>query len=99
MARQKGDGKGQQGGGRKKGTPNRITKEKRELISKFIEGNWDDFEKNYRDILDPEKKCRIFLDLLPYATPKLQSVELREPKPPKTFQDELDEDSGEKTRS
>ena len=98
MARQKGDGRGQQGGGRKKGTPNRVTKEKRELISKFIDGNWDVFDKNYEDITDPEKKCRIFLELLPYVTPKLMSTELKDITPPRTFKDELDEDSGEVTR-
>ena len=98
MARQKGDGKGQQGGGRKKGTPNRVTREKRELISTFIDGHWDEFMEAYSQIGDPEKKCRIFLDLLPYATPKLASVEYKDKTPVKTFKDELDEISGEKTR-
>ena len=97
MARQKGDGKGRLGG-RKKGTPNVITKEKRELISAFIDDHWDEFIKSYTDVTDPEKKCRIFLDLLPYATPKLASMEFKDKTPPKTFNDELDEISGERTR-
>lgn len=98
MARPKGDGKGQQGGGRKKGTPNRITKEMREIISSFIDGRWDEFMEAYSQIKDPEKKCRIFLDLLPYATPKLASVEYKEKTKPKTLKDELSEISGEITR-
>lgn len=97
MARQKGDGKGRLGG-RKKGTPNVITKEKRELISSFIDDHWDEFIQSYKDVTDPEKRCRIFLDLLPYATPKLASMEFKDKTPPKTFNDELDEISGEKTR-
>lgn len=97
MARQKGDGKGRLGG-RKKGTPNVITKEKRELISAFIDDHWDEFIQSYKDVSDPEKKCRIFLDLLPYATPKLASMEFKDKTPPKTFNDELDEISGEITR-
>ena len=98
MARMKGDGKGQNGGGRKKGTPNRMTKEKREILSAFIDNNFDDFITAYKSIVDPEKKCRIFLELLPFAMPKLSSVELKDAVIPKTFKDELDEISGEKTR-
>ena len=37
MARQKGDGRGNQGGGRKPGTPNRVTRERRELINQFLD--------------------------------------------------------------
>lgn len=95
--REKNDGRGRLGG-RAKGTPNKITKEKRELIAKFIDSKWDDFEKSFNDIKDPEKKCQIMVSMLPYAFPRLASVEYKDKTPSKTFKDELDEISGEITR-
>ena len=97
MARPKGDGKGRIGG-RKPGTPNKISKEQREMLSKFITGHWDEFEAAYAAIEKPYEKCSIMLGLLPYAVPKLQHVEYKGEIPVKTLDDELDEISGEKTR-
>lgn len=97
MARQKGDGKGNQGGGRKKGTANRITRERRELISAFLDNEWDNFQKMY-ERADDATKLKIYMELVPYTTPKMASVEYKEQVRPKTFKDELDEISGEKTR-
>lgn len=97
MARQKGDGKGRQGGGRQKGTPNKVTKERRELISAFLDENWESFKENYRKA-SPAMQLNIYMEMIPYTTPKMQSVEYKEKVPPKTYQDELDELSGEKTR-
>ena len=96
--REKGDGKGRQGG-RKKGTPNHITGEKRAILSKFMEERWDDFLASYDAIDDPEKKCTIMVSILSFIVPKLSSVEYKDKDAPKTFRDELDEISGEKTRS
>lgn len=98
MARPKGDGKGRQGGGRQKGTPNKCTKEVRDLITNFVESKWEEFLSNYDSIEDPEKKCSIMLQLLPYISPKMASVEYKGETPVKTFKDELDELSEEKTR-
>lgn len=97
MARQKGDGKGNQGGGRKKGTPNRVTRERRELISEFLDQEWDNFKKLYEKA-DPDTKLKIYMEMIPYTTPKMASIEYKEKAKPKTFKDELDEESGEKTR-
>lgn len=97
MARQKGDGRGRLGG-RKAGTPNKNTAAKKELFRSFIEGRWDDFIKTYDEIDDPVRKCSIFIDLLPFAYPRLASVEYKDKDKPKTLQDELDEISGEKSR-
>ena len=97
MARLKGDGKGRLGG-RAAGVPNKITKEKREMIASFIEGNWKDFEESYKQIDDPVRKCQIIIDLLPFAVPKMASVEYKDNSTHRTLQDELDEISGEKTR-
>ena len=97
MARQKGDGRGRLGG-RKAGTPNKVTKELKEFISSFLEGHREDFEESFNLIEDPEKRCAIYLGLIPYAAPKLSSVEYKDKSQKQTLDDELDEISGEKTR-
>lgn len=86
-------------GGRKPGSPNRIPHEKREILLKFINDKWEDFILAYDSIAKPEAKCSIMLGLLPFAYPRLAQIDYKEKTPPKTFQDELDELSGEKTRS
>jgi len=95
--RRKGDGKGRQGG-RQKGTPNKVTKETKELLSNFVTSRWEDFVLSYDNIKDPEKKCQIMTQLIPYVVPKMASVEYKGDIPVKTLADELDEISGEKTR-
>lgn len=98
MARQKGDGRGNQGGGRKPGTPNRVTRERRVLLNMFLDENWEQFKKDYA-AADQATRLKIYMEMLPYTTPKMASLEYQEKTPPKTFKDELDEDSGEKTRA
>lgn len=93
----KGDGRGRLGG-RKAGTPNKNTAEKKEMFRAFIESRWDDVMKTFDSIDDPVRKCQVFIDLLPFAYPRLSSVEYKDKDKPKTLQDELDEISGEKTR-
>ena len=93
MARQKGDGRGRLGG-RKAGTPNKNSAEKKELFRAFIEGRWDDFIKTYESIDDPVRKCSIFIDILPFAYPRLASVEYKDKSQAKTLQDELEASSG-----
>ena len=51
----------------------------------------------YKDA-DDETKMKIYMEMIPYTTPKMASVEYKKKAKPKTFQDELDELSGEKTR-
>jgi len=96
MARPKGDGRGRIGG-RAKGTPNKVSKERRELISEFLDKEWDNFLKMYNES-DRETKMKIYMEMIPYTTPKMASIEYKEKVKPKTFKDELDEESGEKTR-
>lgn len=97
VGRRKGDGLGRFGG-RKKGTPNKVTVERRALIASFVEQNWNDFVEEYKKITDHEKKCSIFMSMMAYYAPKLAAVEYKDKTPGKTFKDELDEISGEKTR-
>lgn len=96
MARPRGDGLGRQGG-RQKGTPNKVSRERRELIAEFLDKEWDNFQKMYQEA-DDETKMKIYMEMIPYTTPKMASVEYKEKTKPKTFDDELDELSGEKTR-
>lgn len=96
MARPKGDGRGRIGG-RAKGTPNKVSKERRELISEFLDKEWGNFLKMYNES-DRETKMKIYMEMIPYTTPKMASIEYKEKVKPKTFKDELDEESGEKTR-
>lgn len=84
-------------GGRKKGTPNKATVEKRELISKFIDDHWDEFVTAFENLED-DKKCKLMVDLMPYASPKLASIEYKDKDKPRTLEDELSELSGETSR-
>ena len=97
VGRPPGDGRGKHGG-RAKGTPNKVTKERRELIDEFLNENWEEFKKHYQNCI-PADKLKIYLELIPYTTPKMASVEYKEKSKPKTFTDELDAISGEKTRT
>lgn len=96
MARQKNDGRGRMGG-RQKGTTNKATKERRELISEFLDKEWPNFQKMY-DRADEETKLKIYMEMIPYTTPKMASIEYKEKLRPKSYKEELDEDSGQKTR-
>lgn len=84
-------------GGRQKGTTNKVTKERRELISEFLDKEWPNFQKMY-DRADEETKLKIYMEMIPYTTPKMASVEYKEKLRPKSYKEELDEDSGQKTR-
>ena len=96
MARAKNDGKGRIGG-RKKGVPNRTTRERRELIDDFLNENWERFKDLWQNAA-PEDQLKIYMELLPYSTPKMASVEYKGKIAQLTYKDELDADSGEKTR-
>ena len=84
-------------GGRKAGTPNKITKEKREMIARFIDEEWEDFKTAFKK-LTPGQKCNVMVNMLPFAFPKLAHIDYKDNTPANTLADELDEISGEKTR-
>lgn len=67
------------------------------MIDEFLNENWDEFKDLYRSS-DNVTKVRIFMELIPYTTPKMASVEYKDKDKPKTLQDELDEDSGLQSR-
>ena len=85
-----GDGRGRQGGGRKAGTPNKITKTMRELLSDFCEENFEEFKKEWHEIKSPTNKCKIYLAAQEFVTPKLSSIDLKAGGKRKSFEDDLD---------
>jgi len=64
--------KGQKTGGRKKGTPNRITRSQREIISRLTQELSADILINI-DQLTIEQKANLLPKLLCYSLPKYQS--------------------------
>lgn len=64
-------------GGRKAGTPNKVTGTVKEWIAAIIDGNREQFEDDLA-ALEPGERVRIISNLLQYVTPKLQSVSAEE---------------------
>lgn len=70
--RKKNDGKGRMGG-RKAGTPNKVTGTVKEWIASIIDGNRKQFEDDLEK-LEPGERVRVISNLLQYVTPKMQSI-------------------------
>lgn len=60
------------------------------MIEQFLNEEWENFQQMYNQA-DDETKMKIYMELIPYTTPKMASVEYKEKAPRKTFEDELDE--------
>lgn len=75
--RVKGDGKGRYGG-RKKGTPNKGTKEVRELIQMFLAENYEEAMEAWHAIEDPAKKYHAYLKAMEFGVPKMASIEFNQ---------------------
>lgn len=88
--------KGKKTGGRQPGTKNKVKKPMRDKIIEFTLETFEEFVAAFKRIDEPDKKCKIWIDLLGYGTPKLSSVEMRENTSGKTFAEELEELSREK---
>lgn len=67
--------KGKKTGGRERGTPNRITNETREIVKTILRIELPNLQTYISEIERPEIKARILIDLLPYVTPKYQSID------------------------
>lgn len=61
--------------GRPKGAVNKTTRDLRELISDFLNENFGAVKLNFEK-LKPNEKARFFVDLLSYAVPKMNSVQM-----------------------
>lgn len=60
-------------GGRKKGTPNKVTGDLREWLSGFLNGNREQLEKDFA-ALEPNERIFAFPRLIGYIIPKQQAV-------------------------
>lgn len=65
-------------GGRKKGTPNKVTAAQKSRISAFFEKHWDEFENEIWPTLTAKDKKDTFIALINYQYPKLTSVDLKD---------------------
>lgn len=63
-------------GGRRRGQPNKVTRELRTRIKSFIDDHWSQFETDYEK-LDPLQRMQFIERLLPYSVPKLKEADLR----------------------
>ncbi len=84
------------GAGRKPNTPNKTTREMRNILAPVVEGYINGGEgaefslaEDLKD-MDPAERARIMKDLVPYVLPKLASVEVKADIEHKGFKEELD---------
>lgn len=88
---------GRKTGGRKKGTPNKVTKGIRELISQATEEYYNSvLFLNDIALLDPKDRVSIMEKLTNYVAPKMQSTTIDAVvQNRKTIEDKLEELSGD----
>ena len=78
-------------GGRKKGTPNRVSGDMKAVLASFASDYYSsgEFLKDFFD-LEPKDRLDIFTKILPYFTPKMQAVQADvNATTTKTIEDEL----------
>src|ERR1035437_362931 len=61
--------------GRPKGSTNKTTRLLREIISDFLDKNFEKIEQDF-DKLSPKERVKAYCDLLQYGLPKLQATSL-----------------------
>lgn len=69
-------------GGRSKGTPNKLTKETRDLLSEIVNNEIKNIPTYLEQIERPEHKLKLIAELMPYCIPKLQSINIEQEKDP-----------------
>lgn len=69
--------KGQSGNptGRPAGAKNKVNEALRESISDFLQGEFEDLKKSVKR-LAPKDRMKFFVDILPFALPRLQNTSL-----------------------
>lgn len=60
--------------GKPKGAVTKVSIKVREVIISFLERNVDNIQKDF-DTLKPREKLQFVADILPYAAPKLSSIQ------------------------
>jgi hypothetical protein len=71
-------------GRRKKGRPNKVTREMREIISSFVEGNFEQAQTLFDRVAkgQPAKALSLLHRFTEFVCPKLQAIELTPTAPP-----------------
>ena len=60
-------------GGRKLGTPNKVTSELRDSLKQVIDGELISLSERLEE-LEPKERVELLIKLLPYIMPKVQTV-------------------------
>jgi len=60
-------------GGRKKGTPNRLTKEVRAVLKELVFDEISQVQSHFEK-LDPKERIELLIKLMPYVCPKIQTA-------------------------
>ncbi|WP_242121646.1 hypothetical protein [Aestuariivivens sediminicola] len=68
--------KGLKTGGRKKGTPNKVTSSIREWLEKLIDKNRLQIQRDIK-ALEPKERLQILEKFMQYTIPKMQSVQTK----------------------
>lgn len=67
-------------GGRKKGTPNRLTKDIRAVLKNVVSNEIENLETTL-DTLNPKEGLDILLKILPYILPKVDKIHCEQDEP------------------
>jgi len=65
--------KGIKTGGRQKGTPNKLTKELREVLKNVVYKQLESLDETLNE-LEPKERLEITIKLMAYALPKVQTI-------------------------
>jgi len=72
--------KGHKTGGRVPGTPNRLTREIREVLKDILTGELESLPEILKE-LDSEKRVDAIIKILPYILPKVEPVNFKDGEP------------------
>lgn len=61
--------------GRPEGAINKTSKKVREAVVKFLENNIQTVQKDFTSLKTPNARLKFITELLPYAAPKLSSIQ------------------------
>jgi len=70
--------KGNQLGGRSKGSLNKVSQPIRENFLEILENNMENIQSDL-DALEPRDRLKLLVDIAGYCIPKLKAVEIKEP--------------------